>query len=139
MKSFENAKAFFHNCESGKGWEACKEYVSGNAGFSAQSEPLVEVDNVKDYVNWMAGLASITMPGCSYEIEASAFDESTNTALFFATFTGTHSGEGGPVPPTNKTTNSQYVYALKMNGDGKVESMTKVWNSTWALTEVGWM
>jgi hypothetical protein len=139
MNSFKNAEAFFHNCESAKGWEACKDYVVDNANFSAQSEPLIEVHKVKDYVDWMAGLGSITMPGSSYEVHASAFDESSNTALFFATFTGTHSGEGGPIPPTNKTTNSQYVYALKMSEAGKIESMTKIWNSTWALTEVGWM
>lgn len=139
MNSFENAKAFFHNCESGNGWEACSNYVAENATFMAQSEPLVEVTQVKDYVDWMAGLASITMPGCSYEIHASAFDQESQTALFFATFTGTHSGDGGPVPPTNKTTNSHYVYSLKMNKDGRVESMAKIWNASWALREVGWM
>ena len=77
--------------------------------------------------------------GSSYEINASAYDNGKKTALFFATFTGTHSGDGGPIPPTNKTTNSQYVYALKMNDEGKIESMTKIWNSSWALRELGWM
>lgn len=138
MKAFENAKNFFHNCESAKGWDACKNYVSENAKFNAQSEPLVEVTAIKEYVEWMAGLVSI-MPGCSYEIKASAYDEDNNTAIFFAVFTGIHSGEGGPIPPTNKTTNSDYVYSLKMNADGKVESMTKIWNSSWALRELGWM
>ena len=139
MSAFENATSFFHNCESAKGWEACKDYVADNATFNAQSEPLVEVTKVKDYVEWMAGLGSITMPGCSYKINVSAYDKDNNTAIYLATFTGTHSGEGGPIPPTNKTTNSEYVYALKMNGVGKVESMTKVWNSSWALRELGWM
>ena len=139
MDLLENAEKFFHNCESAKGWEACKDYVAQNAKFNAQSEPLVEITAIKDYVDWMAGLGGITMPGSSYEINASAYDEGKNTVLFFATFTGTHSGEGGPIPPTNKTTNSHYVYALKMNGDGKVESMTKIWNASWALRELGWM
>ena len=139
MNLFENAKLFFHNCESAKGWDACKNYVAENATFEAQSEPLVEVKTVRDYVNWMAGLGTITAPGCSYEIHASAYDEAKNVALFYATFTGTHTGDGGPVPPTNKTTNSQYVYALTMNSDGKISSMTKVWNASWALRELGWM
>lgn len=139
MTAFENATQFFHNCESAQGWDACKQYVAGNGKFSAQSEPLTEVTEIKDYVDWMAGLGQVTMPGCSYTIHSSAFDEENNTALFFATFTGTHSGEGGPVPPTNKTTNSEYVYAIKMNDDGLVESMTKIWNASWALREVGWM
>ena len=139
MNSLKNAESFFHNCESGKGWDACKAYVAENATFTAQSEPLVDVTQVKDYVDWLAGLCNVTMPGCGYKIHASALDESNNTAVFFATFTGTHSGEGGPVPATNKTTNSDYVYALKMNSDGKLESMTKIWNASWALREVGWM
>jgi hypothetical protein len=139
MSSFENANFFFHNCESSKGWDFCKEFVANNANFIAQCEPLAEVTDVKTYVDWMEGLGTTTMPGCRYEIHASAFDESTQTALFFATFIGTHSGEGGPVPPTNKTTHSHYVYTLKMNGEGKVERVTKIWNSSWALRELGWM
>ena len=139
MDLLESAEKFFHNCESAKGWEACKYYVAENAEFNAQSEPLIEINTVKGYVDWMAGLGGITMPGCSYEINASAYDEVKNTALFFATFTGRHSGEGGPVPPTNKTTNTHYAYAIKMNDGGKIVSMTKIWNASWALRELGWM
>ena len=139
MNSLKNAETFFHNCESGKGWEACKSYVADNAKFIAQCEPLIEVEDVKTYVEWMAGLVTITMPSCNYELHASAYDEANKTAIFYATFTGTHSGEGGPIPPTNKTTNSHYVYVLKMNDENKVEGMTKIWNSSWALRELGWM
>jgi hypothetical protein len=139
MKAFENATTFFHNCESAKGWDACKDYVTENALFNAQSELLTDITKVEDYVNWMAGLVTITMPICSYKIHVSAYDEKNNTAIFFATFTGTHSGDGGPIPPSNKTTNTDYVYAIKMDDDGKVESMTKIWNSSWAMRELGWM
>jgi len=34
---------------------------------------------------------------------------------------------------------SDYVYAIKMNADNKVASMTKVWNAPWAMKELGWM
>jgi hypothetical protein len=139
MNSLKNAETFFHNCESAKGWEACKPYVADNAKFIAQSEALAEVEDVKTYVEWLAGLSTVTMPGCSYELHASAYDEANKTAIFYATFIGTHSGEGGPIPPTNKTTNTHYVYVLKMNDAGKVEDMTKIWNAPWALKELGWM
>ena len=139
MKAFENATAFFHNCESAKGWEACKSYAIENAKFDAQSEALTDVKQLKDYVNWIEGLSTITMPGCSYKVHGSAYDETNKIAIFYATFTGKHSGDGGPMPPTNKTTNTHYVYAIKMNGEDKVESMTKIWNSSWALRELGWM
>jgi len=54
-------------------------------------------------------------------------------------YTLTHTGEGGPVPPTNKTTNSQYVYIVTMNDDDKIRGMKKVWNAPWAMKELGWM
>jgi hypothetical protein len=138
MNSFETAAAFFHNCESLKGWEACKSFAADNATFSGQCEPLTEINTLKDYVDWMEGFGTIAPDG-NYTLHTSAYDEANNTAIFFATFTGTHTGEGGPVPPTNKTTNSHYVYAVKMNDEGKIESMTKIWNASWALRELGWM
>ncbi|WP_242203498.1 hypothetical protein [Aestuariivivens insulae] len=139
MNSFENAKTFFHNCESAKGWEACAEYVEGEGKFKCQSQALAEVNDIKTYVEWIEGLSNVTMPGSSYNVHSSAYDEENNTAIFFSTFNGTHSGDGGPIPPTNKTTHTDYVYALKMNDQGKVKSMTKIWNAPWALRELGWM
>jgi len=139
MDLFETATNFFHACESLKGWDACKDYVSDNATFFAQCEPLTDIKTVKDYVGWMTGLGTITAPGCTYELHTSAYDEANKTAIFYATFTGTHSGEGGPISPTNKTTNTHYVYVLKMNNEGKIASMTKIWNASWALRELGWM
>jgi hypothetical protein len=138
MSAFENATKFFHACESLKGWEECKQYVATDAPFSAQSEPLVDIKTVQGYVDWVTALG-VTAKGCSYDLHASGYDEKSQTALFFSTFTGTHVGEGGPVPPTHKTTNTHYVYALTMNGDDKVTGMTKIWNAPWALTELGWM
>jgi len=139
MSAFDNATKFFHACESLQGWAGCQQYTADGAGFSAQSEPLVDTHTVEDYCNWIQGFGSVTAAGCSYDLHTSSFDDATNTAIFFATFTGSHVGDGGPVPPTNKETNTQYVYILKMNADGKVESMQKVWNAPWAMRELGWM
>ena len=138
MSPFENATKFFDNCESMRGWEACKDLVADGATFYCQSQALAEITTVKAYVDWMQGFEAIA-PDTRYEINASAYDESTQTALFFATTTATHTGDAGPVPPTNKTTKTHYVHALKMNADGKVERMTKTWNAPWALRELGWM
>ena len=138
MSAFETATNFFHACESLKGWEGCKQYVAPGAKFIAQSEPLVDVDSVEGYTEWMAGLGNNPLVGCSYDLHASSYDESSNTALFFATFNGTHTGEGGPIPATNKQTNSHYVYVLAMNEDDQISSMVKVWNAPWALVELGW-
>jgi hypothetical protein len=138
MNSFEVATRFFHACESLEGWAGCEQYVAEGAGFSAQSEPLVDVSTVEGYCEWMAGLGAGPLAGCSYDLHASAWDEENQTALFFATFNGKHVGEGGPVPATQQETHSHYVYVLQMNGDGKVARMCKVWNAPWAMTELGW-
>ena len=138
MSAFETASRFFHACESLQGWAGCKDYVSDGAGFVAQSEPLVDIDSVEGYCEWMAGLGNGPLPGCRYDLHASAWDEHNNTALFFATFHGRHSGAGGPVDATGKETQSHYVYAITIGDDGKVSSLTKIWNAPWALRELGW-
>ncbi len=129
MSAFENAKKFFDACEAPEGWEGCKPYVVEGAPFTAQSEPLAEMKTVKEYCDWMRGLGTITAPGATYTLHTSSYDEDTQTAVFFATYHAKHTGEGGPVPPTGKATNSDYVYFLTMNDDNKVKSMTKVWNA----------
>ncbi len=139
MSAFKNATDFFHACETLEGWEGCKQYVAPGAGFSAQCEPLVEIDTVEGYSNWMAGLGNDALPGCSYNLHSSSYDTSTRTAIFFATFSGTHNGDGGPVPPTNKQTNTHYVYVLTLDENDLISSMIKVWNAPWALGELGWV
>jgi hypothetical protein len=137
MTAFENARKFFHACEAPEGWAGCQQYVADNAPFSAQSEPLAEVNTVEAYCEWMAGFSSIA-PGASYDLHTSSYDEENKAAVFFATYHAKHTGEGGPVPPTQKETHSQYVYILTMNEDNKVAKMVKVWNAPWALKELGW-
>ena len=139
MGAFDNAKKFFAACEEPAGWAGCRQYVADNATFSAQSEPLVDIDTVEAYCDWNYGLGTAIAPDASYTLHASGYDEDTNTAVFFATFHGTHTGDGGPVPATNKKTDSDYVYVLKMDDDDKVAGMTKIWNAPWAMKELGWM
>jgi hypothetical protein len=139
MDAFEVASAFFHACESLKGWPGCQEFVADGATFSAQCEPLDDVETVEAYCEWMRALGSGPLEGCHYELHSSSWDAARQTALFFATFHGTHRGEGGPVAATRKSTASHYVYALRMSADDKVEAMTKIWNAPWALKELGWM
>jgi hypothetical protein len=139
MTAFENAKKFFTACEASEGWAGCQQYVADGAPFSAQSEPLADIKTVHDYCEWMGGIGKAVLPGATYDLHAAAYDESTKTAIFFATFHGRHTGDGGPVPPTNKETNTDYVYVLTMNDEDKVRQMTKVWNAPWAMKELGWM
>jgi hypothetical protein len=42
----EIADKFFVACETGKGWEACKDYCTPGATFAAQAEPLADVKSL---------------------------------------------------------------------------------------------
>ena len=138
MTDFDRARQFFEACEAPLGWEGCREFVCDNASFVAQSEPLASMKTIQEYCDWMHGFGTVTAAGATYDLHTSSYDESTRTAVFFATYHARHTGEGGPVAPTNKETHSHYVYVITMNGDGKVEKMTKVWNAPWAMNELGW-
>ncbi len=138
MSAFDNAKAFFTACEAPKGWSACSPYVNDGATFAAQSEPIAEITRVADYCEWMHGFGTVTAPGCRYDLHAQAWDEENRQAVFYATFHGTHTGDGGPVAPTGKATASHYVYVLTMDANDKVSHMVKIWNAPWAMRELGW-
>jgi predicted ester cyclase len=69
----ETAQQFFDACETGKGW----------------------------HTDWMKGLFT-PVPDASYEVKSFAVDESRKNVAAFGVFRGTHTGSGGPVPPTGK-------------------------------------
>jgi predicted ester cyclase len=129
------ASQFFDACEAGKGWEGCKSFCKPSATFACQADALADVGSLQQYADWMQGLMKI-MPDGRYELKSFATDAERNNVTVVAVFSGTHTGEGGP-PPTGKSTKSDYVYSMDFEGD-KIRHMTKVWNSNWALRELGW-
>lgn len=61
-----------------------------------------------------------------------ATDTERNSVCAYGVFSGTHTGQGGPCPPTGKSLNSDYVYVMEFEGD-KLRHMTKIWNAGWAV------
>jgi predicted ester cyclase len=132
----ETALAFFEACDTGKGWEGCSAYCHPSATFAAQAEPLAEVRTLEDYADWMKGMMGI-VPDGRYDLKSLAVDNERNNVCAYGVFHATHTGPGGPVEPTGKSTSSDYVYVMDFR-DGKISHMTKVWNAGWALKELGW-
>jgi predicted ester cyclase len=132
----ETARAFFDAVDTGQGWEACSAYCHPDATFTAQADPLAEVKTLADYAEWMKGMMSV-VPDGRYEMKAFAVDPDRHSVTAYAIFHATHTGEGGPVPPTGKSTSSDYVYVMEFDGE-KIRHMTKIWNAGWALRELGW-
>ncbi len=130
------AQAFFEACETGKGWDGCSIYCHPDAGFSAQAEPLADTRTLRDYTEWMKGMLAV-LPDGRYEVKSFAVDPARNSVCAYAVFSGTHTGDGGPVPATGKMTSSDYVYVMEFE-DGKIRNMTKIWNAGFALKELGW-
>jgi|SRR5215217_3248855 predicted ester cyclase len=133
----DTARAFFEACETGQGWEGCRAFCAPNATFAAQAEPLADVRTVKDYAEWMKALLGF-MPDGRYELKSFAVDSARNNVCAYAVFSGTHSGEGGPMPPTGKSTSSDYVYVMEF-ADGKINHLTKIWNAGLAMKDLGWV
>lgn len=133
----DTAKQFFGSCESGQGWEACVPYCQADAAFSCQSGALGEVTTLAQYAEWMKGMQSV-MPDAAYEIKAAAEDASTNSVMVFAVFTGTHTGGGGHVEPTGKSTVTDYCLIMHFEGD-TISAVTKVWNDAFAMGQLGWV
>lgn len=137
MSIRETAEQFFDACETGKGWEACKQYCHPRATFAAQAEALVGVETVEAYTEWMRGLLA-PLPDGNYEVRSFAVDEARRNVAACGVFRGTHTGEGGPVPPTGKQVRADYVYIMEFEGD-RIRRLTKVWNDVASLKQLGWM
>ncbi|HJU43716.1 MAG TPA: ester cyclase [Vicinamibacterales bacterium] len=132
----ETAEKFFEACESGRGWEGCKQYCRPDATFSAQAAALTGVDTVEAYANWMKGMYA-PLPNARYEIKSFAVDEQRNNVAAFGVFRATHTAAGGPVAPTGKTVEADYVYVMDFEGS-QIKHMTKIWNDAFSLKQLGW-
>ena len=131
------AELFFDACDTGGGWESCKEFCHADATFSAQVGALAGVETLEAYTEWMKGILT-PLPDGSYELRSFAVDEDRNNVSVYAVFRGTHTGEGGPVPPTGKKVELDYVYVMEFEGD-RIRHLTKIWNDGISLAQLGWM
>ena len=122
----ETAAQFFDACETGKGWEVCSQFCHPDASFSCQADALAEVETVEGYTEWVKGLQG-PIPDGGYDLKSFAVDEERGNVSAYAVFSGTHTGDGGPVAATGKRADTDYVYVMQFE-DGQVRHMTKIWN-----------
>jgi len=131
-----SAKQFFEGCETGKGWDVCKAFCNPDATFSSQTGALSEISTLEDYCEWMKNLFT-PIPDGHYELKFIAADEADKSVVTFAIFHGTQTGPGGPVPPTGNTIAADYVYHMVFDG-GSITHMTKIWNDSISMQQLGW-
>jgi hypothetical protein len=136
--ALQNATVVMDTLDTAGDFDNIAHLVAKDAPFMCQADALKDISTVERYMEWMTGFATNIAPGCSYKIHCTSCDEGTEMVSSFRTFTAKHTGEAGPVPATNKETNTDYCYIVKMDDDHKVESLTKVWNDGNAFKDLGW-
>ena len=98
---------------------------------------LLDVKTLQQYTDWMKGMMTV-FPDARYEVKSFATDAVRNNVAAYAVFHATHTGAGGPVPPTGRSTSTDYVYVMQFEDD-KIVHMTKIWHAGLALKELGWL
>ena len=130
------ARQFYEACETGQGWDTCSAFCTSDATFSSQTTALSEMSTLEEYCEWTKGILT-PIPDGHYELKFFAADEADESVAAVAVFHGTQTGEGGPVQPTGNSVATDYVYHMEFDGD-RIKHMTKVWNDTIALQQLGW-
>lgn len=136
MSNLEAARAFFDACETGQGWDVCKQWCHPSATFSGQADALADVTTVEGYTEWMKGLL-VPIPDGHYEMTSFAEDAERGNVIGAAVFHGTHTVDAGTGAPTGKTVAADYVYVMDFEG-GKISHMVKIWNDVHSLKQLGW-
>lgn len=114
----------------------CQQFCTPDGGFSAQAEPLDAIHTLEQYTDSMKGLLT-TLPDSGYELKSFAADAKRGNVMAYGVFHGTHTGEGGPLPPTGKSAQADYVYVMEFEGE-HIRHMTKIWNSGITQKQLGW-
>jgi hypothetical protein len=134
--NLDQARQFFEACETGAGWDKCQVYCLPEATFSSQTGALADIVKLQDYCEWMKNLLT-PIPDGHYELKFFAEDEERQCVTGCAVFHGTQTGPGGPGEPTGKSIAADYAYVMEFEGP-RIRHMTKIWNDTISLQQLGW-
>lgn len=135
---FENANAFFHECESAKGWENCKQYVAKDAEFVCQSKAYADVKTVEGYCTRIAEVYdAVFRDGTDYQLQEVTHN-TKGVISFFGTSIIRHTGLGGPVEPNGRVAKTHFAYFISPDENGKVARMIKVYDEGQTRTQLGW-
>ena len=149
LQLLDNIKEFLDNCWKGLGWSWCRTYCSSNATFRSQAltfhPPQASKPNLgsslKNYVDWMGIIVEDVLSNCYQTDVELLYDPKTRIALCYCVFHGTYSKtpiRSNLPSPTMKDVATDCSYKIRMDREGKISDMAKVWNSEWFEKELGW-
>lgn len=138
MNAIETAVAFFHTCESAKGWENCRSYAEPDASFHSATATYGHMTTLQAYCDQIKTAFTTTFAGSDYELVARAYDPDAQIALLYGMSYAQHTGEGGPVPPTNQKAEIPFTYSIQFNSAGKIVHLEKMFDQDASLRGLGW-
>eukprot|EP00755_Sulcionema_specki_P020342 Sspe_Gene.71655::Locus_42561_Transcript_1_1_Confidence_1.000_Length_3641::g.71655::m.71655/K15013/ACSBG; long-chain-fatty-acid--CoA ligase ACSBG len=130
------AQGIFESIESGEGWHTLELSCSLGAVFSCDAFPLRSITTVKEYAEWRADMVKHISKDLECEIKTTSV--TGNEVTISASATGTHTGRGGPVPPTKRRMTTMYTYTFSFDAAGRLSRLTKVWDVYAMYMGWGW-
>ena len=130
------AERFLDACMGGRGWEGCRPYCLPNATLSIQADMFADVDTVEAYAERVKAFFT-PIPDFRHEVQVVAVDEEGRQVGILYTLYGTHTAEGGPVPPTGRSIAADSAMFLAFDGE-RIHHVTKVFNDVYPLKQIGW-
>lgn len=129
-------------CDSGKGCEACQEQCVPKATVCCQNETLGGMATVQEYADFIAMFGK-ACPNATQTTHSVLWDGVNHMATFVCTYHCQHTESVagvGPLVPTQKSAHSQYCYSIQTDPSrqNKIVHITKIWNDTWMLRDLGW-
>ncbi len=122
--------------DAGEGWDTCRAFCQPGATFAFKGALLRGIDTVEAYTEWIKANQQ-TFPDFGGDVGAVGVDEARGCVLVYGANWGTHTGEGGPVPPTGKRFEVEGVNVITFAGD-KIRHMTLVVNEAAIAEQLGW-
>lgn len=133
------AERFMLGVKPGQGWEAWQPFCHPDATFRklGTSSVGMEVhDSLREFAESTKALVAL-FPDLREELRSLAIDEARQIAIAYLVIKGTHTGEGGPVPPTGKAFEVDAVYVMSFDGD-RLRHLTMVMNDLVVDKQLGW-
>lgn len=133
----ELATRFHEACMTGEGWAACKTYCVPGATLRHDTAMLAGIDTLAAYAEFLKSVHTF-MPDFGFEVRSLGVDEERGRVLLHYGLWGTHTGEGGPQPPTGKRFVSESVLVFEFDDD-RIRHVTKLWNDADTMRQAGWV
>jgi len=81
-----------------------------------------------EYTDWMKGIIEGVAPDGAWKLISHTSND--KQVVYCATFSGTHTKDGGPVKPSEpaKKMICDYTYIIDFNDQNKIVHMIKIWD-----------